>query len=488
VACCVLAVLAQGADAVRILMIYLNRLVWPEPAPPIGAAWVAEGLRRDGHEVQLLDLMFADDAQGAIDGALASFEPELIALSIRNIDSTWMAQPAWSIPVAKEITSHLTASTDAPVLLGGAGPSLVAEETLRALGLEVGVVGEGELVAPALVRALAEGRSLDGLPGVVQPGKPILPPAHEDIWDHFAPAHDLVNYEDYVALGGGCGVQTKRGCAFQCIYCNYPLLEGKRYRRRNPERIADEFESVIRDQGIVDFGFTDSVFSFPRDHAREVCEAIERRDMGAKWTAYVNPADLKEDLVAAMARSGCHAVELGVDVADEEMLARTKKGFGLTALEQSVQLMHDHGIAIGAYALLGGPGETRASAERTLAFLEGLTQLDAVIFTFGMRVYPGTELETLARSEGQVAADDPLLEPRFYVSSELSDADLTELADAIRERDRWLAPEDLLDEDDAFLHWAVRKFRPRPIWRMAEMTAKLRRRNREKKRRALKRT
>ena len=472
----------------RILTIYLNRLIWPEPAPPIGAAWVAEGLRRDGHEVRLLDLMFADDPGGAIDGALADFDPELIALSIRNIDSTWMASPAWSIPAARELVQRVTRQTDAPVLLGGAGPSLVAEETLKALGLGVGVVGEGELVAPRLVRALAAGESLDGLPGVVQPGRPQVATAHEDIWDHYAPAHDLVNYEDYVALGGGCGVQTKRGCAFSCIYCNYPILEGRRYRRRDPERIADEFEAVMRDQGIVDFGFTDSVFSFPRDHAREVCEAIERRDMGARWTAYVNPADIQEDLVAAMARSGCHAVELGVDVADEEMLARTKKGFGLTALERSVRLMHDHGIAIGAYALLGGPGETRASAERTLAFLDGLPQVDAVVFTIGMRIYPGTELETLARDEGQVTPDDTLLEPRFYVSKELSEADLESLVGEIRERDRWLAPEDLLDEDDAFLHWAVRKFRPRPIWRMAEMTAKLRRRNREKKRRALKRT
>ncbi len=465
----------------RILTIYLNRLAWPEPAPPIGAAWVAEGLRRDGHDVRLLDLMFVDDPGASLDDALGSFDPELIALSIRNIDSTWMASPAWSIPAARELTARILERTDAPVILGGAGPSLVADETLRALGLQVAVVGEGELVAPRLVRALAAGEPVDGLPGVVVRGRGGTAPAHEDIWEHFGPAHDLVDYASYVELGGGCGIQSKRGCAFRCIYCNYPVLEGRRYRRRNPERIADEIQGVVEDQGILDFGFTDSVFSFPRDHAREVCEAIERRDLGVKWTAYVNPADVEEDLVAAMARSGCHAVELGVDVADEEMLARTRKGFGLTALERSIKLMHGHGIAIGAYALIGGPGETRASAERTMAFLEGMPEIDAVIFTFGMRVYPGTELESLAREEGQVAADDPLLEPRFYVSSELTTRDLEELAGEIRDRDRWLAPEDLLDEDDAFLKWAVRKFRPRPIWRMAEMTAKLRRRNRERK-------
>jgi radical SAM superfamily enzyme YgiQ (UPF0313 family) len=471
---------------VRTLLIYLNRNRWPEPAPPVGTAWVAEALRRDGHEVKLLDLMYSDEPHDAIRETVTAFAPDLVALSMRNVDSTWMHQPNWTIPWARELVDTLKSVTTCPVILGGPGPSLVVHEVLRALGLEVAVVGEGELVVPELARALLAGEPLDELPGVAVVDRFVNPPAHADIWDHFAPGHDLVDYSPYIRDGGGVGIQTKRGCAFRCIYCNYPVLEGRRYRRRDPERIADEIEKVRTEHGIEHFGFTDSVFSFPTDHAIAVCDALAARDLGVKWTAYVNPTDVDEALVDAMARSGCHAVELGVDVADEEMLERNRKGFGLIALERTVELMHDRGIAIGLYALLGGPGETLASAERSLATLRRFPEVEAVIFTFGMRIYPGTDLEILAREEGQITADDPLVEPRFYLSRELTENDLNQLVEEIRQNDRWLAPGDLVDDDDAFLVWAVRKFGVRPIWRMTEKTARLRQRNRERRRKPLK--
>ncbi len=475
----------------RVLLIYTNRERWPEPAPPVGTAWVAEGLRRAGHDVALLDLMYVDDADAAVREAVGRESPDLIALSMRNVDSTWMHQPNWTIPAMRELVDTVRAVHDGPILLGGAGPSLVVHEVLDALDLDMAVVGEGELVAPRIVEALESGGDLSAIPGIAlrRPARLNNAVEHLEMWDHFAPAHDLVDYAPYIRDGGGVGIQSKRGCAFNCIYCNYPVLEGARYRRRDPERIADEIQSVMESQGVEHFGFTDSVFTFPRRHAREVCEAIARRDMGARWTCYANPSDLREDLVEVMARAGCHAVELGVDVADAEMLDNVNKGFDQGDLDRSVRALADRDISVGLYVLLGGPGETRASAERTLEFLhrfDDVDRVEAVIFTFGMRIYPGTELERLSREQGQVAPDDPLIEPRFYLSEGLTSADLDELVTEIRRYDRWLAPGDLVDGQDAFMVWAIRKYDIRPIWRMAEKTARLRERNRARSRKALK--
>ena len=86
---------------------------------------MAEALRRDGHEVQLLDLMYSDEPHDAIRATVAAFSPDLVALSMRNVDSTWMHQPNWTIPWARELVDTLKDATDCPVILGGPGPSLV---------------------------------------------------------------------------------------------------------------------------------------------------------------------------------------------------------------------------------------------------------------------------------------------------------------------------------------------------------------------------
>ena len=68
-------------------------------------------------------------------------------------------------------------------------------------------------------------------------------------------------------------IQTKRGCSFKCIYCTYPVIEGKKVRLRNPTLVCDEIE-VMLEQGIDNIFFVDNTFNYPVDHAMKICLEI----------------------------------------------------------------------------------------------------------------------------------------------------------------------------------------------------------------------
>ncbi|MDI7276392.1 MAG: hypothetical protein QME94_10460, partial [Anaerolineae bacterium] len=90
---------------------------------------------------------------------------------------------------------------------------------------------------------------------------------------------DLQRYVDvrsYQRAGSPLPVQTRRGCAFRCVYCTYPALEGTTYRPKEPALLAEEIEEMARRTGSRSFEFVDSTFNAPLPYALEVCAELSR--------------------------------------------------------------------------------------------------------------------------------------------------------------------------------------------------------------------
>ena len=85
-----------------------------------------------------------------------------------------------------------------------------------------------------------------------------------------------------------------------------------------------------------------------------------------------------------------------------------------------VEMLADEGIRQIGFLLLGGLGETKASVEESLAFVDSL-RLDAVKITVGIRIYPHTALAASASREGVVSPHDDLLFPKFFLTPDLAD-------------------------------------------------------------------
>jgi len=432
----------------KVLLVATNRERTPYPVAPLGALCVAATAQAAGHNVEFLDLGLALAPHRALRKALRAGEYQAVAFSIRNLDNCWAFAPRLYSDQVRGLAETVRRSFKGPLILGGSGFSVAPHGWMRRLAADYGVVGEGERAFPEVLARLEAGQSLEGIDGVITALRTDSPaggpPARgiERLGELPLPAHELCGYARYVRRGGFVGVQTKRGCPFQCVYCIYPQLEGRRYRLRPPEAVIQEIETVATRAKMRHFLFVDSVFNDPRAHALAICAALSRRRLPIRWTAFCNPVGFDAELARAMAQAGCAGVEFGLDVATPRMLAALGKPFGQEETRIALQAARDAGMPFAIYLLFGGPDETWADVEETQAFLGECAPPNAVFASFGIRIYEGTPLARMAARDGTLAPDHDLFEPAYYLSPGIA-GDTEEHLDRIaRRRVEWTSPAD----------------------------------------------
>lgn len=410
----------------RVLLLSINRLRFPYPVYPIGLDYVAAALA-PAHEVRLLDLCPLEDGEvgPAIDSAVREFQPGAVGISIRNIDNLDRVRLQPFVSEMRAVVDRVRAATSAPVVLGGAGYTLYAAELLDALGADHGVVGEGEH-ARALFDALEAASGAAHLPGVASRGAPAPPPAMGPPGTSPLRASPAVNpaLGWYLRKGGILGVQTQRGCAFRCSYCTYPAIEGGTLRTFEPAGVAAEARR-LEELGAKFLCITDGVFNGDPGHALAVAEAFRRTGLSLPWGAFFAPLRPPPGFYEAMARAGCTHVEFGTESLSDAMLPRLRKPFRRAHVLEAHAAARAAGLNLAHFLLLGGPGETPGTVDETLDAAEALSGA-ALFFFCGIRIHAGTEMEALARSTGQIATGQSLLEPVFYEPTAISLAAIAE--------------------------------------------------------------
>ncbi|MFC2155228.1 lipid biosynthesis B12-binding/radical SAM protein [Acidobacteriota bacterium] len=414
----------------KILLISVNREKHPYPVQPLGAAYIAGALKAKKHDVKVLDLCFIDNYKAVLSDCLKEFCPDITGFSIRNIDNTAYPNTKYYLPYIKEVVDFCKENSESRIIVGGSGFSVMPGAVLRYLGLDTGIVGEGEQALCELVDRIEQNDSIRDIEGVVclvnhDRFENDLDEKRVE-FDRFLPDRDCLNLGQYMENGSITNVQTKRGCRFKCSYCTYPLIEGNKIRLRSPEAVVTEVEMLQKKAGVDYFYFIDSVFNFPVQHAAQICKEITRRKLKISWTAFFHPKFITAELVALLVKAGCSGVELGFDSASDTMLENLDKRFTVRDIMTSHSLCKKAGLNTCCYLLLGGPGENRHTIEETFGVIEELSPT-AVIIQGGIRIYPGTALERTAAAEGYEC--DDYLVPRFYISKELKN----DLVNIIRE-------------------------------------------------------
>jgi len=402
---------------VKVLLISANTEVINMPVIPAGLLMVASATKAASHEVELLDLRTERAPLAAVSRAISNPCPEVIGISVRNIDDQNMRNARFLLPPVRDLVAECRRLCAAPIVLGGAGYSIFPRSALAFLGADIGIQGEGETAFPALLAALRRHGELSSVPGVYLPG--VSSPTSRDI-----PATgelSLLPEPDFLPTSGQSDVwmpiQTRRGCSLRCSYCSTPAIEGTRVRMRSPEGVVRTIEQYVA-AGFRRFYFTDNTFNLPESYALTLCRLLEERRLDISWRSILYPGRVSEDLIRGMAGAGCAEVSLGFESGNPGVLRALGKHFSTDDVRFTSRLLADHGIHRTGFLLLGGPGETIDSAEQSLAFADSLG-LEAVKVSVGLRIYPGTRLAETAVQEGVIDETDDLLLPRFYMAPRL---------------------------------------------------------------------
>ncbi len=424
------------------------------PIAPLGLDYLASAVRQAGHDVDLLDLCLADDPDTRLSKYFAAHQPALIGITLRNVDDCFWPSGASFLSGLTQLVHTIRRLSDAPILLGGVGFSILPQQILAETQADYGIRGDGEQATAILLQALADGRSLEQVPGLVWRNNHAVrcnPPA----WPsplQVPSSRDVVDNATYFRLGGQIGVETKRGCNRACIYCADPLAKGTALRTRDPAHIADEFQNLLS-RGIDVFHLCDSEFNIPDDHTRAVCDELIRRRLGDRmtWYAYLAVTPFDEELADRMARAGCIGINFTSDSASSAMLQTYRQRHGRDDMARAVQLCRRHRIAVMLDLLLGGPGETPQTAEESIRFFKHINP-DCAGATLGIRIYPGTHMSRLIESEGPLETNPgirrhyrgpiDLLWPTFYIAPTLGDRPAQLVRHLIDDDPRFFEPAD----------------------------------------------
>jgi len=424
----------------RVLLISANTEKINMPTLPLGLACVAAATQKAGHEVAMVDLMTEKDAQSVLKETINEFRPDLIGISVRNIDDQNMAHPRFLLDPVKEIVAVCRSLSGAKIVLGGAGYSIFPEDTLSFLGADMGIQGEGEVVFPDLVERIERGASLQGLPGLYLPDQGLrCERMFEKNLDRLPlPSADLLStplQREELWMP----VQTRRGCAMSCSYCSTGMIEGQMLRKHSPETMVD-WIAKWRKAGVHQFYFVDNTFNLPASYAKEICRKLIDQDLNVKWWSILYPKHVDGKLASHMARAGCEQVSIGFESGSQTILKKMNKKFTLEEVRRISKILSEQGIKRMGFLLFGGPGETRESVEESIAFADSL-KLDHLKITAGVRIYPHTILAKQAMDEGMIASHHELLFPRFYLARNLEDWLPDTLKNWAMTRPHWMIPD-----------------------------------------------
>jgi radical SAM superfamily enzyme YgiQ (UPF0313 family) len=228
--------------------VYSNRVRDMLPAPPVGLSYVASATQDAGHSVRFVDLLLTSKGLQSLSRVLREFEPDAVAISVRNIDNVVHQRLRTHLDELQRQTRLIRDESDAVIVLGGPAISILGCESLSHIDADYAVLGEGEHSFPALLQALEQGGDPAAVDGVCLRRDGAIVDAVAQRAKHFGPSgmERWINWKNYQRQGATWPVQCKRGCPLHCTYCTYPTIEGRAMRRRPAADIVEEIRRVQR--------------------------------------------------------------------------------------------------------------------------------------------------------------------------------------------------------------------------------------------------
>ncbi len=409
----------------NVLLINSNRFKL-RPVIPFGLCCVASAVKKAGYKVRVLDLLFVRNCEQSIARAIAEFQPEVLGISIRNIDNAGGYHTQFFLERIKdEVIFPCKQYFSGPIVIGGSAVGISGAEMLCYFDAPYALQGDGDIAMVEFLERIEQHIPLHGLNGLIcqEDGRVFEenPPAivhNLDALPFTQGLSQFINMTQYRRYNVRIPIQTKRGCPLKCIYCTYNRIEGTVFRLRAPQSVADEIETIVKQTGIHSIEFTDSIFNLPLHHTKAVLRAIIEKNLSLDLrTMGVNPGAVDEELVELMKNAGFSEVDLGTESCCDTILENLGKNFRTHDVLNAADLFHQQGISIGWFLLAGAPGEDENTLQKTFRTLEqARSKRDLVYIGMGVRVYKGSPIAEIVQTDDPNCTTDNFLYPVCYTS------------------------------------------------------------------------
>ena len=392
------------------------------PVFPLGLSCLASSIKR--HNLKVFDPNVSKGPFSELIDILRDFIPDVIGISLRNIDSTNKRKVVFYYPYLKEMIDVVKAGPcrNSKIIIGGSGFSMFPEEIMKdEPRIDYGVFLEGENTFPELLENLDQPDSVKGV-FYRKNGKLVFTgPNHQVNLTNVAPPdRRIIHIKPYLTIPDAIGIETKRGCTLGCIYCIYGFLNGKTLRVKDPVRVVDEIESLVKDMKVKSFTFVDSVFNLPLSHAEAVCREMIKRGLDVSWSAWFHEDHMNEEFVNLVKNAGCKKIILSPDGFSDDVLHKLGKTIRKKGILKVFDMLKGDGIEVCYNFFKNPPGQDLSTFLRLMSFCfkAKLRMKDRVHFEFNsIRIEPHTRLCEIAIEEGLIDKDDNLLYPKYYTNN-----------------------------------------------------------------------
>lgn len=382
-----------------------------EYLPPLALGYLAAQVERKGDSVRIIDSHIEGLNIDRLIATIIAARPDVLGL-------TGTCHNRFNvIRVIQEVKKVLP---DTFIVAGGIHFTITAEDALRCVPeLDAVILWEGEYTLSRILDVLKDGGSLDDVTGIAHrtaDGDIVRKEPQSFIHDLDQlpmPAWHLINLDKYQAKLEGTydiraiGVMSSRGCPCSCVFCSNSAWGKRSHRRRSPANFIDEVEFLHKTYGFQGFDFWDDTLTISKDHILGICEEIHKRNLNIKWYARARVNTVNRDILATMRDAGCVAVAYGIESGSPKVLKAIKKNIDLDQIKEAIRHTVELGMVSKNCFMFSLPEEEEQDMLMTINLMKELASYSPkVLNPYGLTlIYPGTELERLAKEEGKLPAD-----------------------------------------------------------------------------------
>ncbi len=389
----------------NVLLVNPSSAIWNAPKQvPLGLAYLASTLEKEGHRVKILDMNLNKDLDAELNSS-----PDIVGFTA----TTPTIKTVW------HLSEQIKKTSSALVVVGGPHASALPLESIEKPGVDVVVVGEGEETIKEICAHTEAKKNLNGVKGcVIKENGHITDngprPLIKDIDSLPFPAFHLFDLEkygnaqpirDYKKDARSFYIFTSRGCPYGCLFCSKALY-GRTFRPRSPENVLEEWRILVEDYKATEIGMQDDIFNFNKQRALKICSMIKSEGLDVPWITCngIRTNHTDAELLYAMQQAGCYRVGFGVESGNQQILDFLQKAQTLQMVQDAFKATKKVGLESMGFFMIGNPTETEETIDQTIDFAIKLNPTVAH-FTISSP-FPGTQIRRLVEENGKLLVTD----------------------------------------------------------------------------------